>query len=151
MQKATLSSLWKFGTNSLKLATGAMAMLTCSAVAFAQQPVPESRRRRSKFEVARPVVSNVPERIDGPQVAPFRHPVLHLRPSVRPGDLFAPEKSAGAPVHARNFGPDLRNLQNLSHYAGQVPDAARGRSSPWWIVLYFGMLLHYEAFRVIII
>ena len=60
------------------------------------------------------------------QAADVRTAVLRAGAGIWHGDLRGTEESAGPPQHARNIRADLRDLQNLSDHAGQIPDAAVG-------------------------
>jgi len=44
--------------------------------------------------------------------------------AVRVDDFHAAEEHAGASLDARDFGTDLRNVQDLSDHAGQIPAVA---------------------------
>jgi len=150
MQKATLSSLWKFGTNSLKLATGAMAMLTCSAVAFAQQPVPESVGGEANLKL--PDLSSVTflNGIDGHKLLLFG--ILFCIFGLAFG-LAIYSHLKNLPVHR-----SMLEISDLIYETCKTYLITQGKFLMLLeafiavvIVLYFGMLLHYEAFRVIII
>ena len=51
---------------------------------------------------------------------------LRARAGLRAGDHTAAQEPAGAPVDARDLGADLRDVQDLSDPAGQVPADPRG-------------------------
>ena len=52
--------------------------------------------------------------------------VCVARPALRPLDLPRRAQAARAPLHGRDLGADLRDLQGLPGPAGQVPAPARG-------------------------
>ena len=76
---------------------------------------------------------------------------LRAGPGLRARDLQAAQEHAGARVDARDLRADLRDLQDLSDHAGQVLLILEVFIGVI-IVLYFGVLLHFEAdARVLII
>src|SRR5208337_3352600 len=74
-----------------------------------------------------------------PQTAADRSAVLRLRPRLRHGYLHALEEPSRPPLHARDLRTHLRNLQDLPHHAGEIPDAVVAFIAVI-IALYFGWL-----------
>ena len=79
-----------------------------------------------------------------PQSFDVRLDLLRIGDVFRPRHLHAAEEYGRAQVDARGFRTDLRNLQNLSGHAGQIPDAARVFIGVI-IVFYFGFCRHFSC------
>ena len=63
---------------------------------------------------------------DWTQPVAGRVALLRVRTGVWAGDLHAAQERSGAPLDARDFGADLRNLQDLSGHAGQIHPRSLG-------------------------
>ena len=89
----------------------------------------EGRRnpwRRSESEVARSVAGDVLRRQGQRQgTAQLRPARVPARVGVRSGQLQPAQEAACAPLHARDLGADLRDLQDLPGHPGQVHPVSR--------------------------
>jgi K(+)-stimulated pyrophosphate-energized sodium pump len=150
MQKAILNSISSFSSNCWKFAAGSVAMLACSAAAFAQQPVPESVGGEANLKL--PDLSSVTflNGIDGHKLLLFGifFCILGLAFGLA---IYSHLKNL--PVHK-----SMLEISDLIYETCKTYLITQGKFLMLLeafiavvIVLYFGMLLHYEAFRVIII
>src|SRR5437763_16442390 len=80
-----------------------------------------THRRRSEPGAAGSGASHLPRANQRTDPANGRSSRLRARPAVRAGHLQAAREPSGSFVHEGNLGTDLRNLQDLSSYAGTVP------------------------------
>jgi K(+)-stimulated pyrophosphate-energized sodium pump len=150
MQKVTLHSLSSFSNACWKFAAGAAAMLLCSVAALAQQPAPESVGGEANLKL--PDLSSVTflNGIDGHKLLLFGIIFCIL------GLIFGLtiySRLKNLPVHR-----SMLEISNLIYETCKTYLITQGKFLMLLeafiavvIVLYFGMLLHYEAFRVIII
>src|SRR3984885_9030053 len=150
MQKATLHSLSSFSTQCWKYAAGAAAMLLCSVAAFAQQPGQESVGGEANLKL--PDLSSVTflNGIDGHKLLLFGI-IFCIFGLVFGLTIYSRLKNL--PVHR-----SMLEISNLIYETCKTYLITQGKFLMLLeafiavvIVLYFGMLLHYEAFRVIII
>ena len=81
--------------------------------------------RRSQSSAPRPQFGQLP-RDEWPQAANDRPAILPVRARVWHGNLHATQERSRAPLNARDFRADLRNLQDLPGHAGQVHPCAVG-------------------------
>src|ERR1700678_3046630 len=150
MQKAMLNSLSSLSNACWKFASGAAAMLLCSVAALAQQPAPESVGDGANLKL--PDLSSVTflNGIDGHKLLLFGIIFCIL------GLIF------GLTIYSRLKNlPVHRSMLEISDLIYETCKTYLIAQSKFLmlleafiavvIVLYFGMLLHYEAFRVIII
>ena len=150
MQKAMLNSLSSLSNACWKFATGAAAMLLCSVAALAQQPAPESVGGEANLKL--PDLSSVTflNGIDGHKLLLFGIIFCIL------GLIFGLtiySRLKNLPVHR-----SMLEISDLIYETCKTYLITQGKFLMLLeafiavvIVLYFGMLLHYEAFRVIII
>ena len=151
MQKAMLNSLSSVSNACWKFATGAAAMLLCSVAALAQQPAPESSVG-GEANLKLPDLSSVTflNGIDGHKLLLFGIIFCIL------GLIFGLtiySRLKNLPVHR-----SMLEISDLIYETCKTYLITQGKFLMLLeafiavvIVLYFGMLLHYEAFRVIII
>jgi K(+)-stimulated pyrophosphate-energized sodium pump len=151
MQKAMLNSLSSLSNACWKFATGAAAMLLCSVAALAQQPAPESSVG-GEANLKLPDLSSVTflNGIDGHKLLLFGIIFCIL------GLIFGLtiySRLKNLPVHR-----SMLEISDLIYETCKTYLITQGKFLMLLeafiavvIVLYFGMLLHYEAFRVIII
>jgi K(+)-stimulated pyrophosphate-energized sodium pump len=150
MQKAMLNSLSSLSKACWKFASGAAAMLLCSVAALAQQPAPESVGGEANLKL--PDLSSVTflNGIDGHKLLLFGIIFCIL------GLIFGLtiySRLKNLPVHR-----SMLEISDLIYETCKTYLITQGKFLMLLeafiavvIVLYFGMLLHYEAFRVIII
>jgi K(+)-stimulated pyrophosphate-energized sodium pump len=150
MQKAMLNSLSSLSNACWKFAAGAAAMLLCSVAALAQQPAPESVGGEANLKL--PDLSSVTflNGIDGHKLLLFGIIFCIL------GLIFGLtiySRLKNLPVHR-----SMLEISDLIYETCKTYLITQGKFLMLLeafiavvIVLYFGMLLHYEAFRVIII
>ena len=150
MQKAMLNSLSSLSNACWKFAAGAAAMLLCSVAAGAQQPAPESVGGEANLKL--PDLSSVTflNGIDGHKLLLFGIIFCIL------GLIFGLtiySRLKNLPVHR-----SMLEISDLIYETCKTYLITQGKFLMLLeafiavvIVLYFGMLLHYEAFRVIII
>jgi K(+)-stimulated pyrophosphate-energized sodium pump len=150
MQKAMLNSLSSLSNACWKFASGAAAMLLCSVAALAQQPAPESVGGEANLKL--PDLSSVTflNGIDGHKLLLFGIIFCIL------GLIFGLtiySRLKNLPVHR-----SMLEISDLIYETCKTYLITQGKFLMLLeafiavvIVLYFGMLLHYEAFRVIII
>jgi K(+)-stimulated pyrophosphate-energized sodium pump len=145
-----LSSLSSFGGACWKFATGGAAMLAGSAAVFAQQPVPESAGGEANLKL--PDLSSVTflNGIDGHRLLLFGI-VFCIFGLIFGLTIYSRLKNL--PVHR-----SMLEISDLIYETCKTYLITQGKFLMLLeafiavvIVLYFGMLLHYEAFRVIII
>jgi K(+)-stimulated pyrophosphate-energized sodium pump len=150
MQKAILNSLSSFSSKCWKFAAGSAAMLACSAAAFAQQPAPESVGGEANLKL--PDLSSVTflNGIDGHKLLMFG--IIFCIFGLAFG-LAIYSHLKNLPVHK-----SMLEISDLIYETCKTYLITQGKFLMLLeafiavvIVLYFGMLLHYEAFRVIII
>ncbi len=150
MQNAILSSLSKLGGTCLRLATATSAMLALAAATFAQQPAPESVGGEANLKL--PDLSSVTflNGIDGHKLLLFGI-VFCVFGLIFGLTIYSRLKNL--PVHR-----SMLEISNLIYETCKTYLITQGKFLMLLeafiavvIVLYFGMLLHYEAFRVIII
>jgi K(+)-stimulated pyrophosphate-energized sodium pump len=151
MQKAMLNSLSSLSNACWKFAAGAAAMLLCSVAALAQQPAPESSVG-GEANLKLPDLSSVTflNGIDGHKLLLFGIIFCIL------GLIFGLtiySRLKNLPVHR-----SMLEISDLIYETCKTYLITQGKFLMLLeafiavvIVLYFGMLLHYEAFRVIII
>jgi K(+)-stimulated pyrophosphate-energized sodium pump len=150
MQKATFNSLSSLSNRCWKFAAGGGAMLLCSVAAFAQQPAPESVGGEANLKL--PDLSSVTflNGIDGHKLLLFGifFCILGLAFGLA---IYSHLKNL--PVHK-----SMLEISDLIYETCKTYLITQGKFLMLLeafiavvIVLYFGMLLHYEAFRVIII
>jgi K(+)-stimulated pyrophosphate-energized sodium pump len=150
MQKATFNSLSSLSNRCWKFAAGGAAMLLCSVAAFAQQPAPESVGGEANLKL--PDLSSVTflNGIDGHKLLLFGifFCILGLAFGLA---IYSHLKNL--PVHK-----SMLEISDLIYETCKTYLITQGKFLMLLeafiavvIVLYFGMLLHYEAFRVIII
>src|SRR6202167_5208448 len=150
MQKAMLNSLSSLSNACWKFAAGAAAMLLGSVAALAQQPAPESVGGEANLKL--PDLSSVTflNGIDGHKLLLFGIIFCIL------GLIFGLtiySRLKNLPVHR-----SMLEISDLIYETCKTYLITQGKFLMLLeafiavvIVLYFGMLLHYEAFRVIII
>ena len=150
MQKAMLNSLSSVSNACWKFAAGAAAMLLGSVAALAQQPAPESVGGEANLKL--PDLSSVTflNGIDGHKLLLFGIIFCIL------GLIFGLtiySRLKNLPVHR-----SMLEISDLIYETCKTYLITQGKFLMLLeafiavvIVLYFGMLLHYEAFRVIII
>jgi K(+)-stimulated pyrophosphate-energized sodium pump len=150
MQKAMLNSLSSLSNAGWKFVSGAAAMLLCSVAALAQQPAPESVGGEANLKL--PDLSSVTflNGIDGHKLLLFGIIFCIL------GLIFGLtiySRLKNLPVHR-----SMLEISDLIYETCKTYLITQGKFLMLLeafiavvIVLYFGMLLHYEAFRVIII
>jgi K(+)-stimulated pyrophosphate-energized sodium pump len=150
MQTAILNSRSSFSSMCSKFATGGAALLACSAAAFAQQPAPESVGGEANLKL--PDLSSVTflNGIDGHKLLLFG--ILFCIFGLIFG-LTIYSRLKNLPVHR-----SMLEISDLIYETCKTYLITQGKFLMLLeafiavvIVLYFGMLLHYEAFRVIII
>src|ERR1700735_3352034 len=150
MQKEILNSLSSFGGACWKFAAGSTAMLAGSAAVFAQQPAPESAGGEANLKL--PDLSSVTflNGIDGHRLLLFG--ILFCVFGLIFG-LTIYSRLKNLPVHR-----SMLEISDLIYETCKTYLITQGKFLMLLeafiavvIVLYFGMLLHYEAFRVIII
>jgi K(+)-stimulated pyrophosphate-energized sodium pump len=150
MQKAILNSFSSFSNTCWKFAAGGVAMLICSAATFAQQPTPESAGGEANLKL--PDLSSVTflNGIDGHRLLLFG--ILFCVFGLIFG-LTIYSRLKNLPVHR-----SMLEISDLIYETCKTYLITQGKFLMLLeafiavvIVLYFGMLLHYEAFRVIII
>src|SRR3984957_15385388 len=150
MQKATFNSLSSLSNRCGKFAAGGAAMLLYSVAAFAQQPAPESVGGEANLKL--PDLSSVTflNGIDGHKLLLFGifFCILGLAFGLA---IYSHLKNL--PVHK-----SMLEISDLIYETCKTYLITQGKFLMLLeafiavvIVLYFGMLLHYEAFRVIII
>jgi K(+)-stimulated pyrophosphate-energized sodium pump len=150
MQKAILNSLSSVSSSCWKFAAGSAAMLACNAAAFAQQPAPESVGGEANLKL--PDLSSVTflNGIDGHKLLLFGifFCILGLAFGLA---IYSHLKNL--PVHK-----SMLEISDLIYETCKTYLITQGKFLMLLeafiavvIVLYFGMLLHYEAFRVTII
>src|SRR6202522_1655074 len=150
MQKAMLNSLSSLSNACWKFAAGAAAILLGSVAALAQQPAPESVGGEANLKL--PGLSSVTflNGIDGHKLLLFGIIFCIL------GLIFGLtiySRLKNLPVHR-----SMLEISDLIYETCKTYLITQGKFLMLLeafiavvIVLYFGMLLHYEAFRVIII
>ena len=150
MQKAMLNSLSSLSNACWRFASGAAAILLCSVAAGAQQPAPESVGGEANLKL--PDLSSVTflNGIDGHKLLLFGIIFCIL------GLIFGLtiySRLKNLPVHR-----SMLEISDLIYETCKTYLITQGKFLMLLeafiavvIVLYFGMLLHYEAFRVIII
>jgi K(+)-stimulated pyrophosphate-energized sodium pump len=150
MQNAILSSLSKFSGTCFRVATATSAMLTLAAATFAQQPAPESVGGEANLKL--PDLSSVTflNGIDGHKLLLFGI-VFCVFGLIFGLTIYSRLKNL--PVHR-----SMLEISDLIYETCKTYLITQGKFLMLLeafiavvIVLYFGMLLHYEAFRVIII
>jgi K(+)-stimulated pyrophosphate-energized sodium pump len=150
MQNAMLCSLSKLGGTCLRAAAATSAMLMLAAVTFAQQPAPESVGGEANLKL--PDLSSVTflNGIDGHKLLLFGI-VFCVFGLIFGLTIYSRLKNL--PVHR-----SMLEISNLIYETCKTYLITQGKFLMLLeafiavvIVLYFGMLLHYEAFRVIII
>jgi K(+)-stimulated pyrophosphate-energized sodium pump len=150
MQNAILSSLSKLGGRCFRLAAATSAMLAFAAATFAQQPAPESVGGEANLKL--PDLSSVTflNGIDGHKLLLFGI-VFCIFGLIFGLTIYSRLKNL--PVHR-----SMLEISNLIYETCKTYLITQGKFLMLLeafiavvIVLYFGMLLHYEAFRVIII
>jgi K(+)-stimulated pyrophosphate-energized sodium pump len=150
MQKAILNSLSSLSSTSWKFASVAAAMLCGGAAAFAQQPAPESVGGEANLKL--PDLSSVTflNGIDGHKLLLFG--IIFCILGLAFG-LAIYSHLKNLPVHR-----SMLEISDLIYETCKTYLITQGKFLMLLeafiavvIVLYFGMLLHYEAFRVIII
>ncbi len=150
MQNVILSSLSKFGGTCFRVATATSAMLALAAATFAQQPAPESVGGEANLKL--PDLSSVTflNGIDGHKLLLFGI-VFCVFGLIFGLTIYSRLKNL--PVHR-----SMLEISNLIYETCKTYLITQGKFLMLLeafiavvIVLYFGMLLHYEAFRVIII
>jgi K(+)-stimulated pyrophosphate-energized sodium pump len=150
MQKAILNSLSSFGNTCWKFASVAAAMLCGGAAAFAQQPAPESVGGEANLKL--PDLSSVTflNGIDGHKLLLFG--IIFCIFGLAFG-LAIYSHLKNLPVHR-----SMLEISDLIYETCKTYLITQGKFLMLLeafiavvIVLYFGMLLHYEAFRVVII
>src|ERR1700693_5287837 len=70
------------------------------------------------------------------------HSVLHLWAWFWVGHLYAAQEFAGASLDARDFGADLRDLQDLSGDAGEIHFAVVGVYCGHYFALFWAAAAH---------
>jgi K(+)-stimulated pyrophosphate-energized sodium pump len=150
MQKAILNSFSSFSNTCWKLAAGGAAILICGAATLAQQPAPESVGGEANLKL--PDLSSVTflNGIDGHRLLLFG--ILFCVFGLIFG-LTIYSRLKNLPVHR-----SMLEISDLIYETCKTYLITQGKFLMLLeafiavvIVLYFGMLLHYEAFRVIII
>ena len=150
MQNAILNSLSRLGGRCFRLATATSAMLAFAAATFAQQPAPESVGGEANLKL--PDLSSVTflNGIDGHKLLLFGI-VFCIFGLIFGLTIYSRLKNL--PVHR-----SMLEISNLIYETCKTYLITQGKFLMLLeafiavvIVLYFGMLLHYEAFRVIII
>src|SRR5277367_3729042 len=143
MQKATFNSLSSFSNRCWKFAAGGAAMLLCSVAAFAQQPAPESVGGEANLKL--PDLSSVTflNGIDGHKLLLFGifFCILGLAFGLA---IYSHLKNL--PVHK-----SMLEISDLIYETCKTYLITQGKFLMLLeafiavvIVLYFGMLLHYE-------
>jgi K(+)-stimulated pyrophosphate-energized sodium pump len=150
MQNAILSSLSKFSGTCFRVATATSAMLALAAATFAQQPAPESVGGEANLKL--PDLSSVTflNGIDGHKLLLFGI-VFCVFGLIFGLTIYSRLKNL--PVHR-----SMLEISDLIYETCKTYLITQGKFLMLLeafiavvIVLYFGMLLHYEAFRVVII
>jgi K(+)-stimulated pyrophosphate-energized sodium pump len=150
MQKAILNSFFSCSSTAWKSASVAAAMLCGGAAAFAQQPAPESVGGEANLKL--PDLSSVTflNGIDGHKLLMFG--IIFCIFGLAFG-LAIYSHLKNLPVHR-----SMLEISDLIYETCKTYLITQGKFLMLLeafiavvIVLYFGMLLHYEAFRVIII
>jgi K(+)-stimulated pyrophosphate-energized sodium pump len=150
MQTAILNSLSRFSSICSKFAACGAVALACSAATFAQQPAPESAGGEANLKL--PDLSSVTflNGIDGHTLLLFG--ILFCVFGLIFG-LTIYSRLKNLPVHR-----SMLEISDLIYETCKTYLITQGKFLMLLeafiavvIVLYFGMLLHYEAFRVIII
>jgi K(+)-stimulated pyrophosphate-energized sodium pump len=150
MRIGILNSLSSFSSRCGKFAASTAALLACSAAVFAQQPAPESVGGEANLKL--PDLSSVTflNGIDGHKLLLFG--ILFCIFGLAFG-LAIYSHLKNLPVHR-----SMLEISDLIYETCKTYLITQGKFLMLLeafiavvIVLYFGMLLHYEAFRVIII
>jgi K(+)-stimulated pyrophosphate-energized sodium pump len=150
MRIGILNSLSSFSSRCGKFAASTAAVLACSAAVFAQQPAPESVGGEANLKL--PDLSSVTflNGIDGHKLLLFG--ILFCIFGLAFG-LAIYSHLKNLPVHR-----SMLEISDLIYETCKTYLITQGKFLMLLeafiavvIVLYFGMLLHYEAFRVIII
>jgi K(+)-stimulated pyrophosphate-energized sodium pump len=150
MQTALRSSLSSFSSTCWRFTAGAAVTLACSAAAFAQQPDSESVGGEANLKL--PDLSSVTflNGIDGHRLLLFG--IIFCIFGLAFG-LAIYSRLKNLPVHR-----SMLEISDLIYETCKTYLITQGKFLMLLeafiavvIVLYFGMLLHYEAFRVIII
>jgi K(+)-stimulated pyrophosphate-energized sodium pump len=150
MQIGILNSLSSFASKCWKFTASAAAVLACSAAVFAQQPPPDSVGGEANLKL--PDLSSVTflNGIDGHKLLLFG--ILFCIFGLAFG-LAIYSHLKNLPVHR-----SMLEISDLIYETCKTYLITQGKFLMLLeafiavvIVLYFGMLLHYEAFRVIII